>query len=119
MRVFSLQFSEFSTNFYAFYKIQPKVKHYLRTIFHRGPWKFLQIHNHTLTSHKTPQKNHRPCNVVPGHRPPAVRPNSGELAAGTGRARAEEDQRGLVARFRPEFEVVGAPAGLHGGGDRC
>jgi hypothetical protein len=50
----SLHFSEFSTIFYGIYKIQPKVKHYLRTNFHRGPWKFLQIHNHTLTLHKTP-----------------------------------------------------------------
>jgi hypothetical protein len=65
------------------------------------------------------QKNYRPCNVILGHRPTAVRPNSGEPAAGTGRARAEEDQRGLVARFRSEFEVVGAPARLHGGDDRC
>jgi hypothetical protein len=37
----SLHFSESSTIFYVFYKIRPKVKHYLRIKFHRGPWNFL------------------------------------------------------------------------------
>jgi hypothetical protein len=91
----------------------------LKFPFALKPLEVSATHNHTLTSHKTPQKNYRPCNVIPGHRPTAVRPNSGEPAAGTGRERAEEDQRGLVARFRSEFEVVGASARLHSGGDRC
>jgi hypothetical protein len=32
-----LHFSEFSTILYEFYKIQPKVKHYLRSNFQAGP----------------------------------------------------------------------------------
>jgi hypothetical protein len=79
--------------FYAIYKKQPKVKHYLRSNFHRGPSKFLQVYNHAPTFHKTPQKHYKPCNVIPGRRPAAVRPNSGEPAAGTGRARAGDGPR--------------------------
>jgi hypothetical protein len=65
-----------------------------------------------------PQEELGLCNVVPEHRPAAVRPNSGEPAAGIGRAWAGNDQRGPLARFWPKFGVVGAPAGSHGGGDR-
>jgi hypothetical protein len=36
-----------------------------------------------------PQEGFVPSNVTLGHRPAVVRPNSGEPAAGTGRARAE------------------------------
>jgi hypothetical protein len=32
-----LHFSEFSTNFYRFYKFLQKVKHYFRTHFQAGP----------------------------------------------------------------------------------
>jgi hypothetical protein len=77
-------------NFYDFLRIlqvSANCKHYWSFFLRRSPWKFLQIHNHTLTSQKTPQKNYKPCNVVPGHRPAAVRPNSGKLAAGRGRRR--------------------------------
>jgi hypothetical protein len=49
-----VHFSDFSIIFYAIYKKQPKVKHYLRSNFHRGPWKFLQVYNHAPTLHKTP-----------------------------------------------------------------
>jgi hypothetical protein len=49
-----LHFSDFSAIFYGIYKFQPKVKHYLRSNFHRGPWKFLQVYNHAPTLHKTP-----------------------------------------------------------------
>jgi hypothetical protein len=41
-----------------------------------------------------PQKDLVPRNVVLEHRPTAVRPNSGEPTAGTGRERAEGDLRG-------------------------
>jgi hypothetical protein len=42
-----------------------------------------------------------PRNVVLGHRPAAVRPNSGEPAAGTVRARAEGDLWGPKVYWRP------------------
>jgi hypothetical protein len=64
-------------DFYAFYKFQQNEYTIEVTVLRWGPWKFLQIHNHTLISHKTPQKYHRPRNVVLGHRPVVVRPNSG------------------------------------------
>jgi hypothetical protein len=54
---FSLQFSEFSTNFYAFYKIQAKVKHYLRTIFHRVPGSFCRFTTIPLLHTKHPGIN--------------------------------------------------------------
>jgi hypothetical protein len=66
-----------------------------------------------------PQEDLVPRNVALGHRPVAVRPNSGEPAAGSGRARAEGDLRGPWARFRQEFGAVVLPArGLGGAGRR-
>jgi hypothetical protein len=64
-------------------------------------------------------------NAVPEHRPAAVRPNSGEPPAGTGRARAGIDPRVLGSRFlgsvgQGETGEVGAPASSGGGcRDRC
>jgi hypothetical protein len=54
---FCLQFSEFFTIFYAFYKFQPKVKHYLRSIFHRGPWKLFRLTPRPLVRVKLPGKS--------------------------------------------------------------
>jgi hypothetical protein len=61
-----LKFSEFPTNCYEFYKFLQICNTIEVTALRRGPWKFLQICNHALTLHKTPLKNHKPCNIVPG-----------------------------------------------------
>jgi hypothetical protein len=60
--------------------------------------------------------------VVPEHRPAAVRPNSGEPAAGIGRARAGNDPRVPRGQFlclvgAGRGPARGAPAA--GGGGRC
>jgi hypothetical protein len=54
----------------------------------------------------------------PELRPAAVRQNSGEPAAGTGRARAGDDQGSPMARFQPKLGAVGAAVGSRGGGSR-
>jgi hypothetical protein len=83
----SLHFSEFSTIFYAFYKIQPKVEHYLRSIFHRGPWKTFQTYTQASGSRKTPWKELAACNWVPGHGCRRRRPKFRCSGAGIGRGK--------------------------------
>jgi hypothetical protein len=82
--------------FYAFYKNQQNCKHYLRINFRTGPWEVFQIHKYTLSLQIGPWKEVAPRNWALGHRPPALRPNSGEPTAEAGRARAEGDLRGLL-----------------------
>jgi hypothetical protein len=82
----SLHFSESSTIFYVFYKIQPKVKHYLRIKFHRGPWNFLAFTDipSTLTI--------RPMQVLQLHHRGPRRCRelaAGEEAAGLGRGKVQ------------------------------
>jgi hypothetical protein len=108
-----LQFFVFSTILYTIYKFQPKGYTIEVTVLRWGPWKFLQIYNQALTLHKTPQKNHEPCNVVQGQWPAAVR------------ARAGIDPRVIGGRFRGSVvEGEGRRGGVlaaSGGGrrDRC
>jgi hypothetical protein len=78
-----LQFSVFSAIFYAFYKIQQLLKHYLRNYSRLGPWKFMIPYRKALGLRISPQEDLNPCNVVLRHRPAAVRPKSGE-AGGRG-----------------------------------
>jgi hypothetical protein len=49
-----LHFSVFSSIFYEFSKFQQNCFTIEVSTLHRGPWTFLQIHNHALCSHKTP-----------------------------------------------------------------
>jgi hypothetical protein len=99
----SLHFSEVSTIFYAFYKFQTKVKHYLRNqLSPRSREVSVDSQPYPYFAQNT-QKYHRPCNVVPRHQLAAIRPNFGEPAAGTGRARVGNGPRVLgldsCARF--------------------
>jgi hypothetical protein len=51
---------------------------------HQGPWHFSGIHRYALGSHLGPWKDWKTCNWVPGGRPPAALPDSGEVAVGVG-----------------------------------
>jgi hypothetical protein len=62
-----------------------------------------------------PWKEVAPCNWALGHRPAALRPNSGEPAAGSGRARAGNGLRVPGAGFPRTDGVEGGPAMAHGG----
>jgi hypothetical protein len=67
-----------------------------------------------------PWKDSGTCNVVPGRQPAAVRPNSGEPPAGTGRARAGEGPWVPRGRFPCSLgpgrgRRGGAPAARRGG----
>jgi hypothetical protein len=117
-----LAFSDFSVIFYAIYKNQPNALHYLRFVLQQGPWKVLNSYICALALRKGPQEDFSPRNRVPGRRPAAVRPNSGEPPAGADRARAGEVPRGTRGRFRARLGregagEAGAPAAGRGG--RC
>jgi hypothetical protein len=105
-------FSDFSVIFYKIYKNQPKALHYLRFVSQQGPWKVLNFYICALALRKGPQEDFSPRNRVPGRRPAAVRPNSGEPPAGAGRARAGEVPRGTRGRVPCS---LGAGRGWRGG----
>jgi hypothetical protein len=114
----SLHFSEVSTIFYAFYKFQPKVKHYLRNqLSPRSREVSVDSQPYPYFAQNT-QKYHRPCNVVPRHQPAAIRPNSGEPAAGTCRARVGNGPRVPGARFLCSVWAEVSPASSHGAAPR-
>jgi hypothetical protein len=75
-----LHFYLFSTIFYEYYNIQPKAKNFTRISLHRGPWKFLQIHNNVLTLHLRPWTDQNLCNWVYGHGRWRLWPNPSEPA---------------------------------------
>jgi hypothetical protein len=77
----SLHFSEVSTIFYAFYKIQLKGFTIEDYILQTGPWKFLAIRNHILEAHKTSWEDLEVCNWVPGPRGGAAGRNPARPAA--------------------------------------
>jgi hypothetical protein len=61
-----LHFSEFSTIFYAIYKILQNSNTIGDPLLHRGPWNFSAIHKYALGSHLGPWNYSRPRNWVPG-----------------------------------------------------
>jgi hypothetical protein len=67
----------------------------------------------------SPWKDSGTCNVVPGRRPAAVRPNSGQPPAGAGRARAGEGPWVLGDRFQGSIAEGEGPAGSCGGAGGC
>jgi hypothetical protein len=71
----ALYFSDFSMIFYGFSKFQQNCFTIEVSTLHRGPWTFLQIHNHALHAHKTPWKERGRCNVVLGMEGGAARLN--------------------------------------------
>jgi hypothetical protein len=76
----SLHFSEFSTMFYAIYKILQNGNNIGDPLLHRGPWKGSGSYKYTLTLRINPQKELRSCNVVLG----AVAGAGGAIPASSG-----------------------------------
>jgi hypothetical protein len=97
-----LHFSDFSTVFYEFSKIQPNCFTIEVSTLHRGPWIFLQIHNHALRSHKTPWKERGRCNVVLGMEGGAARRNWAAPAAPLAGEEVGEDDGLTSNRFVAE-----------------
>jgi hypothetical protein len=67
----------------------------------RGPRKVLDSYKHALGSHLGPWKDWKACNWVPGGRPLAALPDSGEVAAGVGVERVG----GLVAHLGTDLRA--------------
>jgi hypothetical protein len=111
----SLYFSEFSTVFYAIYKILENNNTIGDPLLHRGPWNFLGIHIYALGSHLGPWKDSRPRNRVPGPLEAAARWNPaapawclavGRTAGGTagyGRARGGPRAAGWRQARRADY----------------
>jgi hypothetical protein len=89
----SSHFYDFSTIFYGFYKIQLNGFPIGDSLLQRGPWKVLDSNKYALTLRLSPWKDWKACNWVPGSRPPAALPDSGEVAAGVGGERVGEASR--------------------------
>jgi hypothetical protein len=79
-------FSELSTILYGFYKFLQKVNTIPEHIYTQAP-RSLRCLQRTPGLRFGPQKELWLRNVVPGRRPPAVRPNSGEPPVERGRGR--------------------------------
>jgi hypothetical protein len=69
-----MHFSKFFTIFYLFYKIQPKVKHYLRNKLSSSPLELLIPHKGTPGSQKPPWKELAACSWILGHGGRRLRP---------------------------------------------
>jgi hypothetical protein len=90
--------------------------YYLSFNFAVRPLNFLPVHEYALLSRIRPQNVFSPCNVAPGGRWPArLRPNSGQSAAGVGRARAGGGLWVSLARFF----LARAREGLPAAGNTC
>jgi hypothetical protein len=85
-----LQFSEFSTIFYAFYKFLHNSITIEDVLLHRDPQKDLNHYNQALDLWISPWKKTGPCNWVLGRGGTAARRNSG----GSGRAPGRGVARG-------------------------
>jgi hypothetical protein len=72
-----LQFLDFSTILYGFYKLQAKHKGRERIILRVASWKDQEVHNYALDLHKTSWKFLGPCNVALGPKGRRGRPDSG------------------------------------------
>jgi hypothetical protein len=97
-----LHFSDFSTICYTIYKKQPKHFYYLSYQLQGGTRKDFPFFN-----------------VAPGHRPAAVRPNSGQPPAGAGWTRAGEGPWVLGDRFPGSVAAGKGPVGSCGGAGGC
>jgi hypothetical protein len=82
-------FSDFSTMFYKFSKIQQFTTTIGDEVLHRGPWKSQPSYKNTLGSHIRPLKDSSLCNAalgaVAGAAPAKFRPAGGRARAGGGR----------------------------------
>jgi hypothetical protein len=85
LKKLSLHFSDFSTIFYAFYKIQQNGFTIWDKVLHRGPWNFLKHHKYATGSPKSPWKDLKPHNVALGGGAGAADRNSGEAGGALGR----------------------------------
>jgi hypothetical protein len=61
-----LHFSEFSTIFYAIYKILQNINTIGDPLLHRGPWKGSGSYKYAPGLRLDPQKDSRSCNLVLG-----------------------------------------------------
>jgi hypothetical protein len=76
-----LNFSDFYTILYIFYKNQQIDYTIEDVLFHQGPYKELRHYNHALGLWKNPQKDLGACIVALGHGGGAARPNPARSAA--------------------------------------
>jgi hypothetical protein len=80
-----LQFSKFSTIFYAIYKNQQNYNTIGDVVLRRSPCNFSKSHTSALRSHKTLRKDLGACNGVPGRGRRRARRNSGSSDGSPGR----------------------------------
>jgi hypothetical protein len=80
-----LQFSEFSTIFYTFYKFLQICNTIEHVLLRRSPYNFSKSHTCTLRLHQTPRKDLGACNWVLGRGRQRARRNSGSSGGSPGR----------------------------------
>jgi hypothetical protein len=90
---FGFAFLRFFYNFIRILQVSAKSVTLFKKQLTSRSLELLIPHKSTLGSRFRPCRNLGARNWVPGRRPAAVRPNSGEPAAGTSRARAGNDPR--------------------------
>jgi hypothetical protein len=97
-----LHFSDLSTIFYEFSKIRQNCFTIEVSTLHRGPWTFLQVHNHAIRSHKTPWKERGRRNVFLGTEGGVARRNWAAPAAPLAGEEVGEDEGLTSNRFVAE-----------------
>jgi hypothetical protein len=112
-----IAFFRFFYNFLQILQDSAKQQHYWRSTFALGSMESFQIHNHTLSLHKTPWKQNRLCNVVlcavtgaAGGIPTRSSGGAGRewVRGGPGGALGQCGRLGWV-KMRPATAVGGAP----------
>jgi hypothetical protein len=112
-------FYDFSMIFYGFYKIRPKVKHYLRSKLSSRPLELLIPHKGTPGLQKPPWKELPACNWVLGHGGRRLRPKFRRGACRVGWGWVEDGPGLTTGRFGVEVGAEGHPAAGFRGAVLC